>query len=138
MEENVIIIIIISACTILFIFMLLIILLSVNNTTDVTHSSQCITKSGKCNEVGFMKSNGKTIPCSPTCKISIWNIEDTSECINGIKTITQKCIPNDAYGINSCMYNYIPETTSFSGDCSLQGTIMTCQVGAYYTYTQPC
>ena len=108
----------------------------VNDCTEIMYT-QCETKSGKCNEIGNKTSYKicnnvvkyiNSTPCSINCRYSIWEDFSTTDCIDNKKTITKKCINNDAYGINTCTYqlsndngsldNYIPE------GCTLDNNII--------------
>ena len=93
----------------------------------------------KCNEIGIMiDKNGNPVQYSPPCRVSVWEINNKSECINNIRTITSECVPNDAYGINNCTYLLAPNTSISSIGCMMNQNIVTCPVGSFYTYAEMC
>lgn len=126
----------------------------------IYETSECLSTTGKCNQVGktteikkcirnpitkkgclneniqVMKSEVKSISCVPMCKSSIWQIKDVSPCVLGIKTTIEECISWDAFGVNTCTYPYMSNSTGC--EMSVDGFTMICGVSSLLTVTEKC
>jgi hypothetical protein len=112
-------------------------------------SRGCVTSQGMTYD---MKVEEET--CVPLCRASIWSSVVSSGCTRpplppegcytsntGTLTRSQTCVPNDAFGTNTCTYRRsFNSTEPIPTGCSLDqiGTVVTCSVGTTLITEEQC